>query len=237
MEQATADRIRFWSIPVGIVLIAGLLITIIVMQVRSPEDATVPDAAVEATDEGQLDLSFLETRDDDDIQAAGDVDAPVALIVFSDYQCPYCAKWNEETLPQLMPQVDAGNLRIEWRDINMYGESSGRASRAAHAAGIQGKYWEYHAELFPDGEIRAEDGLTEDALVALAERLDLDPVQFREDLNSELTFAQIQNYASIGRDIGVSGTPSFIFGGEPIVGAQPDNVFLETFERVFAEAQ
>lgn len=237
MERSVAEKIRFWSIPVGIVVIAGLLITIIVLQVRSSDEASRGNSAAEAGDVEQQDLSFLETRSINDVQSAGDLDAPVGLIVFSDYQCAYCARWNEEVLPELMDQVEDGALRIEWRDVNTYGEISERAARAAHAAGIQGQYWEYHSELFPDGDTRSMEGLSEESLVTIAEDLGLDPVQFREDLNSEQTHAQIQNYASIGRDLGVNATPTFILGGEPLVGAQPYDVFMDTLDRAHDNAE
>lgn len=240
MGKTTAEKIRFWFVPIGIVVVAALLITVIVLQVRSGDDASASSSAESTQENGeqeQPDLSFLETRSITDVQSAGDTDAPVALIVFSDYQCPYCARWNEETLPQMMEEVEEGNLRIEWRDVNFFGENSERASRAAHAAGLQDRFWEYHGELFPGGDIRPMGELSEDSLVSLAEGLGMDPVQFREDMNSEQTFAQIQNYASIGLDMGVQTTPTFIIGGEPIVGPQPSDVFLDAYERAFENAR
>lgn len=150
--------VRSWIVPAGILLIAGLLIVLIVLQLRP--DSPTSDAGGEATDgitvvpEDQPDLTRFEHRDPEDVQAAGPVDAPVGLVVYADYQCPFCAKWTDSTLPTMLEYAEAGDLRIEWRDINMYGEPSERASLAAHAAGLQGKYWEFHDALYPGARRR-----------------------------------------------------------------------------------
>ena len=114
----------------------------------------------------------------------GDVDAPVTLVMFSDYQCPYCATWNEETLPTMMEYVDKGDLRIEMRDLAVFGEESERAARAAYAAGLQGKYWEFHNAMFEGGEHPPKSELDDDSLVSTAKDLGLDPTKFKGDMNS-----------------------------------------------------
>lgn len=236
-----ARGIRGWLVPVGIFLIAGLLIVLVVLQLR-PEPAP-PDAAGESTDgitvvpSDQPDLSQFEYRDTQDVQAAGPVDAPVALVVFSDYQCPFCAKWTHSTLPEMMKYAEAGDLRIEWRDINMYGDPSERASLAAHAAGLQGQYWEFHDALYRDGEHLPEAELTKEALVELAAQLGLDTDRFAADMDSPAVQELIDKIAQEGRDLGVTGTPSFLLGGQPIVGAQPTPVFVEAIETALAEAE
>ena len=158
---------------------------------RSGDSATTGEVtehpgAVEHPDEVALpDLSDEEARDPDDLLAEGPVDAPVVLVVFTDYQCPYCAHWTHDTLPTLHDYVERGELRIEWRDVNVYGEDSERAARAALAAAKQDTHDEYHAALFPDGEIRKPQQLSDDALIDLADELGMDPEQFREDMNSD----------------------------------------------------
>ncbi|GAA1316274.1 DsbA family protein [Leucobacter albus] len=231
MSQTTAQRIRSWIVPIGIIAIAGLLITLVVLQVRG---GSAPSGGAEPP-EGP-DLSFVETRDPADVQAAGPVDAPVALVVYSDYQCPFCAKWSNDTLPTMLEYADRGDLRIEWRDVNQYGADSERGARAAHAAGMQGKFWEFHDALFPGGEHLSPEQLSEESLVALAGELGLDAEAFRTDLTSPATLQLVQRYAAAGQQLGVSGTPTFVLGGEPIVGAQPESVFVETFERALANA-
>lgn len=234
MTQTTGQRIRSWFVPIGIIVVAGLLITLIIMQMQNGSGAQARgvDPAT-----AQPDLTFVEARDASDVQAAGPVDAPVALVVYSDYQCPFCAKWTNDTLPTMMEFAELGDLRIEWRDVNQYGADSERGSLAAHAAGMQGSFWEYHNALFPNGEHLSPDQLSEESLIALAGELGLDTDQFTADLRSEETLAKVQQYAEEGRQLGVSGTPTFVLGGEPIVGAQPEGVFVETFKRKLSEVE
>lgn len=182
------------------------------------------------------DLTVIEQRDPDDPLAAGPVDAPVGLVVFSDYQCPYCASWSQETLPVLMEHVEAGDLRIEWRDVNVFGEDSVRASQAAYAAAQQDEFWTYHDALFADGESRSGGGLSREALVDLAGDLGLDVEEFSTDLDSAQTAEAVTANAALGHGLGVYSTPAFILDGKPILGAQPTGVFVTAYEQALAEA-
>lgn len=184
----------------------------------------------------QPDFTVFETRDENDPLSYGSVDAPVALVVFSDYQCGYCSKWSRDTLPEMMALADQGLLYIEWRDLNIFGDDSERASRASYAAALQGKFWEYHDSLFPDGGTLA-GGLSEDALVALAAQHGLDTDLFLTDMNSEETAAAVAQNANLGLSLGASSTPTFLLGGTPIVGAQPTEVFMQVFSQAQATAR
>lgn len=84
-------------------------------------DAVEPPADVQGPDE--VNIADIERRDPNDPLAVGPVDAPVVMVVFSDYQCPYCAKWSNDTLTVLENYVDAGDLRVEWRDVNIFGKT------------------------------------------------------------------------------------------------------------------
>ncbi|WP_022918596.1 DsbA family protein [Ruania albidiflava] len=200
----------------------------------SGEDSGEAPTAVDNPDEP--DLTMVERRDPDDPLAAGPVEAPVTLVVFSDYQCPFCASWNADTLPALLPYVEAGDLRIEWRDVQVYGEDSERASRAAYAAAQQGEFSAYHDALFAGGETRSGSGLSEGSLVDLAAELGLDVDQFTTDLGSEETTTAVEENAEVGYSLGVYNTPAFLIGGEPILGAQPTDVFVSAYEQALTEA-
>lgn len=182
------------------------------------------------------DLTAHERRDKADLLAAGPVDAPVGMVVFSDYQCGFCARWNNDTLPTMMALADAGELRIEWRDLNVFGETSERASRASVAAAKQGKFWEYHNALFPNGEKLSEQGLSEQGLTELAASFGLDTDQFAIDMNSVATANEVVANAQLGLDLGAASTPVFLLGGQPISGAQPTEVFVQAFETARAAA-
>lgn len=232
-----------WIVPAAIFGVTALLVLLVVLARTGGGAATEagedsigqgPTAAVEQPDE--VDLTFAERRDADDLLAAGPVDAPVGLVIFSDYQCPYCATWSADTLPIMMERAQAGELRIEWRDVNVFGDASERASRASYAAALQGSFWEYHDELFADGVTRSERALSDGALIDLADELGLDTEQFAQDLESAQTEEQIAQNARLGLDLGAHSTPAFILGGQPILGAQPAEVFVDAFEQALLAA-
>ncbi|WP_146339656.1 thioredoxin domain-containing protein [Nesterenkonia sp. NBAIMH1] len=197
-------------------------------------EAEGPAAGPEA--EEVPDMSDVERRDPDDPLAVGPADAPAAIVMFTDFQCPFCAVWHEETLPVLMDYVEDGDLRIEWRDVNVFGEASERAARAAYAAALQDELLSYHALLFPDGETLPESQLSQDGLTELAREAGLDAAQFDEDMNSPETAEQVAQKEEEGMAIGAFSTPSFIVAGEPIAGAQPTGVFVEAVDRGLDEA-
>ena len=239
---------KTWLVPGIVVLIAALLIGFVLyMNNAGSDDEAAPEsgandaqqgpqAVEQQQDEPPFDLTSVETRDDSDPLAVGPVDAPVGLVVFSDYQCVYCAKWSNDTLPAMMKHMDAGDLRIEWRDANVYGPASERAARAAYAAALQGQYVEYHHALFDGGEIRSEAELSDDSLIALASDIGLDTDKFASDLNAEETSQVVAENAQLGQELGVYSTPSFLLGGQPLMGAQPAEVFEDAFEQALAEA-
>lgn len=241
---ARAGGLR-WVVPVLVAIIAALLIVIVVREPSQPQataqpTATVTAQAAQAADNPapppQVDLTEVEGRDLGDPLGIGAVDAPVVLIVFSDFQCGFCARWSDQTLPTMLEYVDSGQLRIEWRDINIFGADSERAARAVYAAALQGAFLEYHEELFPGGETRSPDQLTDAALIASAADLGLDTERFAADLASEETAAQIAANAQLGIGLGATSTPSFLLGGVPLVGAQPTEVFVEALEQALAAA-
>lgn len=237
-----------WLVPVAVVAIAGALIAVILsLGDGSDSSGTIPEVTVSAGDPtgdpaeatggdpaGQtVVLSDVENRDPEDTRAVGDASAPVVLVMFSDYQCPYCAQWNAETLPAMLDHVEAGELRIEFRDVNVFGPESERAARAALAAGAQDAYLAYHSALFADGRTRSVGELSDDALVGLAGELGLDTERFAADLHAPETLDLLEQTQALANRLGVMATPSFLMAGEPIRGAQPTDVF----ERAFTAAR
>ncbi|WP_109474488.1 DsbA family protein [Ornithinimicrobium cavernae] len=252
-EQSPARR---WAMPVAVLVVAALLIALVFALNREPgagPDSSAAPAGAAATEQAdgstddsaptavqgpvQPDLTEIERRDEGDLLAAGPVDAPVTLVVFSDYQCPYCARWSEDTLPLMMERAEAGELRIEWRDVNIFGDASERAALASYAAAQQGSFWDYHDALYPEGETRTEGELSQEALVTLAGELGLDTEQFTADMGSDQTRQEIDRNATLGLDLGAYSTPAFILGGQPIVGAQPSQVFVDAFETALSQAR
>lgn len=182
----------------------------------------------------QASPNFIERRDPDDPLAVGRVDAPVVLVAFGDYQCGHCASWSTNTMTELQHLVDEGTLRIEWRDLNIFGEDSARAARAAWAAGRQGAFLEYHHALFPEGNPRRPDQLTDRALVRLADDLGLDAERFAEDFSSPEAQDAIAANQQLGYSLGASSTPAFMLDRKPLLGDQPAEVFEREIDRILA---
>ena len=176
-------------------------------------------------------------RDVDDPLAVGPVDAPVTLIVYSDYQCPFCASWATDTGPVLEEYAAAGDLRIEYRDIALFGEESQLAAQAAYAAGLQGGYLEYQKALFPGGDKLPPRGLREPALVEMARDLGLDAERFAADLSSPEVGAAVQRNIDEAAAIGAFSTPAFLLAEAPILGAQPTEVFVQAMDAALSGVQ
>lgn len=227
----------FWLWPAVVSFVALVVLAIVLIVQNSDnteENAQTPPPPPSEQDVQEIDpddLTSIERHDDNDVLAFGAKTAPVTMIVFSDYQCPFCASWSHETLPVLMEEyVENDELRIEWRDVNVFGEASERAAKASYAAALQDKFFEYHDALFPEGESRSESELSEDSLVALAEELNLDTDRFVADMQAPETAEAIAVNEQLGIDLGAFSTPSFLVGGEPLTGALPTEVFQEIID-------
>lgn len=226
----------FWAIPVNIVIIALITVGILALDEggeQSPVAGGAPSATAEAgprADEVQR-IESTARRDAEDPYALGQVDAPVAMVVYSDYQCPYCAQHAATTEIALIEEyVNAGTLRIEWRDMDFFGDDSNRAARAAWAAGRQSMYHEYHGALFGDGEQLGPADLTEEELLALAEQFGLDEDAFRADMESAEAAAWVEANVEEASSIGAFNTPSFLINGQPLAGALPAAEFEAAIE-------
>lgn len=250
MSQSTQRSKPAWLLPVVIGVLALLVVILgYIAFFGSPTEQQTAEPTTNTNDGGdvvdavpqdeddQIDLSFVERHDAEDPLAIGPVDAPVTMVVFADYQCPFCASWSHETLPVMMEYVEDDQARIEWRDVNVFGPESERGSKAAYAAALQDQFWEYHAELYANGEIREPSELSEDALIELADELGLDTEQFAADMTSDAVAEQVAANQQLGHDIGAYSTPAFVINGQPMVGAQPTDVFVDAMDSALSEAQ
>lgn len=238
-----------WLVPLVLLAVVALMIGAVLWiggggdgggtagSAATGESSQRSGAVEHPTEAAPPDLSDQEGRDPDDLLAEGPADAPVVLVMFTDYQCPYCAQWSHETLPALREYVERGELRIEYRDVNVYGDESERGAKASLAAAEQGHFEAYHDALFAGGEIRSPEELDEDSLVELAGELGLDTEQFRADFHSEEVAATIDANAQQGIELGAMSTPAFILDGAPMVGAQPTEVFTDALDEALAEAE
>lgn len=151
----------------------------------------------------------------DDDPAMGPADAPVTMIEFSDFACPYCRKFHQETFPALW-QAYPDQIRFVYRDYPILSAESDAAAEAAQCAAEQGAFWPYHDSLFS-----AQFGLGQDAYLAYAQILELDTVSFSACVRERRYQAEVQADARDAAGWGVNGTPTFFINGVRLVGAQP----------------
>ena len=179
----------------------------------------------------------LAHRDPDDPRALGDVDAPVVMIEWSDFQCPFCASFALETMPDLVEEyVEAGVLRFEWRDFPVLGEDSFTAAMAGRAAAEQDAFFELHDEIFEREFERNTGELSVESLTELAGDLGLDTGRFEQDMQDPELEQAVRTDLQTGQQIGFTGTPAFVINGRSMVGGQPTDTFRQIIEQAAEEA-
>jgi protein-disulfide isomerase len=160
----------------------------------------------------------------DPARVRGNPKAPVMIVEFSDYQCPYCNRV-EATLKEVLAKY-GNKVSLAYRDfpltaIHSQAEIAAEASRCALE---QGRFWEYHDQLF------AAPKLDKDALVEYARNLKLDHKQFGSCLTSGKYKAEIEKDSEEGKKAGVQGTPGFFINGVALYGAQPPDAFARLID-------
>jgi protein-disulfide isomerase len=167
-----------------------------------------------------------------DAPTKGEADAPVTIVEYSDYQCPYCARYVMETMPRIMSEyVATGQVRYAYKDFPLEFHTQAQlAAQAARCAGEQGAYWEIHDQLFASQESWSGNDNAATVFAGWATDLGLDETDFTECLESERYAAEVKADLQEGAGFGVSGTPAFFVNGQFISGAQPYEVFQAAIE-------
>jgi protein-disulfide isomerase len=164
----------------------------------------------------------LEVSEDDDA-VLGPESAPITIIEFSDYRCPFCKRWHNETLQPLFDMYP-DQIRLIYRDFPVVGGFE--AALAAECAGEQGEYYDFHDLLFA-GEY---EELNNEAYSDYAERLGMDPEQLLTCVEEGTFVEEVEADARYAASLGVSGTPTFFINGIPLVGAQPIEAFIQIID-------
>jgi protein-disulfide isomerase len=166
----------------------------------------------------------------------GSPSAQVAVVEFSDFQCPYCGRFQQDTFAQLKKAyVDTGKVQYVFRDFPLVlHEQARNAAIAAHCAGRQNAYWKMHDALFSQ-----QQRLGPELYKELAAGLRLEPAGFASCLNDQAAAAEVDRDLAYGQSVGVRGTPSFFVGridkgqvvdAKAISGAKPFTVFAQAID-------
>ncbi|MBI3259229.1 MAG: DsbA family protein [Ignavibacteriae bacterium] len=173
----------------------------------------------------------------DDDPVLGNANAQVTVIEFSDFQCPFCKRFYDDTEGQLKANyIDTGKVKFVYRDFPLsFHQNAEIAAEAADCALEQGKFWEYHDILFTKGSGDGT-GLDSQSLKQYAADLKLDTTKFNQCLDSGKYKNEVQKDTTDGSNAGVSGTPTFFIGSPQkgytmLVGAQPYATFQQAIDQ------
>lgn len=171
--------------------------------------------------------------------ALGKATAPLTMVEFTDYQCPYCRRFQAEVFPKLKHDyIDTGKLRFIARDLPLEIHAAAQpAAEAAHCAGEQGKFWEMHAALLGGARDLADGGIE-----ARARTLGLDLPRFRTCVVQQKYAPLIAAHEREADAVGINGTPGFVIGyaahgvltGQRIEGAEPYESFDSYLRQLLA---
>ena len=177
-----------------------------------------------------------------DQPSLGQADAPVTMIEFTDYQCPYCKRFHDNTFPKLREKyINTGKLRYVMMDLPLRFHAQARpAANAAHCAAEQDQFWQMREILFKNSR-----ALGQQALLGYAGDLSLDVAVFSKCLDAKLHDRKIQRDMQIARGAGFTGTPSFVIGrsvngqidGVALIGAKPLAEFESQIQRLLPKVE
>ena len=161
----------------------------------------------------------------------GNPDAIVTIVEFSDYQCPFCSRV-EPTIKQLLEDYP-DKIRVVFAHLPLaFHTNALPAAKAAHAAYLQGKFWEMHDALFEN-----QRSLSDDFYIETARQLELNIEKFKSDMESPSTDSYIEKCISDANAVGLKGTPSFLINGVQFVGAQPIDKFRAAIDEEIIRAE
>jgi len=193
-----------------------------VSQAAAPQQAQAQTQATQAVKRYDVPV--------DDDPAIGPEDAPITLIEFSDFECPYCRRWHEEVYTRLRQEYP-DQVRIVFRDfpLSSIHPNAVPAAEAANCANEQGAFWDFQDKLF-SGEYE----LGTEAYMQYAEDLGLDTQSFQECVDTGRYYDEVMADFEYASNLGVRSTPTFFLNGIPLVGAQPYEMFKQVIEQELA---
>ena len=163
----------------------------------------------------------------DDDAVKGDKNAPVTIVEFSDYECPFCGRFYSDTLSQIDNEyIKTGKVKLVYRDFPLsFHAQAQKAAEAAECAGEQNKYYEMHNKLFESG---VAGGVA--SFKQYAKDIGLNSGKFDDCLDTGKMASEIQKDFNDGQNAGIQGTPGFIVNGQMISGAQPFSAFKQVID-------
>ena len=239
-DTVTFKRSHFYSVLTVLAFAAGILLGYAVWGMDDPAaNATSTASAQIAADpssgpvvEAPVTQQAQYTRYDiptENAYSIGPADAPITLVEFSDYQCPFCRRWHDEVYEPLLAAYP-GKIRLVYRHLPLTSihPDAMSAAEAAMCAGEQGTYWPYHERLF------SSESLGTSTYLQYAQDLGLNMTTFEACLTDHKYQQAITADSDFAINLGIRSTPTFFINGLAVVGAQPLDVFKQVIDKELA---
>ena len=235
-EKSNKQTLHAPSLGIG-AIIAGICIVGVFFVLGDFSESTEPLIEKQLSQEVQPPQQIsVETFMQNGSPVLGKSDAPITLVEFGDYQCHFCNVFYQNTEHQILEDyVMTGKVNVIFKDYTIIGQDSVNAAHAAHCAGEQGKFWQYHNTLYDNWGGENSGWASNENLMKFAQQVELNMDMFT-DCNGEGKYAQIISTSNNdAQKLGITGTPAFYIIStntgqvQQIQGAQP----YEVFERIF----
>jgi len=237
LDTVTFKRSHFYSVLVMLAFATGILVGYVtwgtgtpVEAVQSSQTANQASGPVVEAPVATEELQYV--RYDVFSQSAyafGPEDAPITIVEFSDFQCPFCRRWHEQVYEPLLAAYP-GKIRMVYRHLPLTSihPDAFSAAEAAMCAGEQDAFWQYHEKLF------SSETLGSEVYTQYAQELTLDMTVFEACMTEHRYQEAIQTDSDFAINLGISSTPTFFINGLAIVGAQPLDVFKQVIDKELA---
>src|SRR5215471_9903158 len=201
------------------------------MKDAKTEVAAAPAAAAQGEQKGPDEDKTVFKVEPGDGPSKGPKNAPLQVVIFSDFQCPFCGRV-EPTLKQMEKEY-GGKVRMTWKNYPLpFHNNAEPAAEAAMAADAQGKFWEMHDKLFSN-----QQSLDRASLEKYAQELGLNMNKFKADLDAQKYKSRIEAETKEGQAVGVNGTPAVFINGRKINGAYPFDTFKKIADEELAKKE
>jgi protein-disulfide isomerase len=178
-----------------------------------------------------------------DGRTCGEDSAPVKIVELSDYQCPFCKRFVDDTEPSVETEyIQKGLVQLEFRNLAITGGNASPdkneatlAAEAAECANDQGRFWEYHYKLYAEQRGENRGAFLPEKLKQFAADMGLDQAEFNACLDSHKHIGLIEEERSQAAEVGARATPSFLINGKLVVGYMSFDEFCSHIEEALAE--
>ena len=234
VETVTFRATHFYAVLVLLAFASGILIGYFawgrtsIPQMAGAQPAPVGAAAtpVDATPTPQYIRYTIPT---DGFPSIGPANAPVTIVEFGDFQCPFCRQWQQDTYQPLMAAYP-DKIRLVYRDFPLTSihPNAFPAAEAAQCANEQNAFWPYQDKLF------SSENLSDDTYKQYAQELNLDMTKFNTCITNHTYDKYIQDNSDFATKTGVDSTPTFFINGLALIGAQPIDAFKQIIDKELA---